>query len=240
MHHTTGRRLVGVSVLLLAAACGPDGSGPTGPKARPVPEPAPLVIYDDGWTGWLSESDAGVPDGAIVPCPVRIDGIGPVLYQNRWWNSTNGPLVTTNRTLTASRYSHVLGLPITFASTDGARAVTQWFLVTCKSFLGIPTFDLASFAPGGWLVTYDPNSGGGGGGGGGDGGCETQLIYDPDQPCPGGGGGGGGEPTVTPGGGGGGGGGGTTCHQEWVIIEVSYDGGATWSTWWEGYANVCE
>ena len=44
-------------------------------------------------------------------------------------------------------------------------------------------------------------------------------------------------------GGGGGaddGGGGWSCSTEYVVIEISYDGGATWQTWWQGYATVCE
>jgi hypothetical protein len=31
-----------------------------------------------------------------------------------------------------------------------------------------------------------------------------------------------------------------TCHTEWIVVEVSSDGGATWSTSWEGWATVCE
>jgi len=67
----------------------------------------------------------------------------------------------------------------------------------------------------------------------GEGTCNySQIIYDPDQqePCPGGGGGGGGggdDPS------------GSSCTSEFIVIEVSYDNGATWSTWWQGYANVC-
>ena len=63
-------------------------------------------------------------------------------------------------------------------------------------------------------------------------GCEWQIIYDPETCTP---------PTGGPGagGGGGGGGGGHTCQQEYVIIEISYDGGNTWSVWWEGWAQMC-
>lgn len=50
--------------------------------------------------------------------------------------------------------------------------------------------------------------------------------------------------TQTSSGGGGGGTwsgpGGSTCHKEYAIVEVSYDGGATWHTLWEGFATVCE
>jgi hypothetical protein len=31
-----------------------------------------------------------------------------------------------------------------------------------------------------------------------------------------------------------------TCHTEWIVIEVSLDGGSSWSTSWEGWATVCE
>ncbi len=73
------------------------------------------------------------------------------------------------------------------------------------------------------------------------GGCEdpTELIYDPydsdSGDCGSGGGGGGGG-----GSGGGGGGGGLSCHTEFIVIEISYDGGLTWWTWWQGDATVCE
>ncbi|HSU17789.1 hypothetical protein [Longimicrobium sp.] len=35
-------------------------------------------------------------------------------------------------------------------------------------------------------------------------------------------------------------GGGVVCHTEYIYIEISYDGGITWQTWWEGEAKVCE
>lgn len=41
-------------------------------------------------------------------------------------------------------------------------------------------------------------------------------------------------------GGGGGGGGGSNCHLEYVRIEVSHDGGETWTTYVEGTATVCD
>jgi hypothetical protein len=31
-----------------------------------------------------------------------------------------------------------------------------------------------------------------------------------------------------------------SCRTEWVVVEVSSDGGASWSTYWEGWATVCE
>lgn len=75
----------------------------------------------------------------------------------------------------------------------------------------------------------------------GDGpGCDTQFFYDPDQPCPGddtGGTGGGGdpgsEPTATPGDPE------LSCTSDTIVLEISYDGGVTWSVWWEGEAQIC-
>jgi hypothetical protein len=44
----------------------------------------------------------------------------------------------------------------------------------------------------------------------------------------------------TGGGGDAGGSGSVTCHWEHMTIEISYDGGKTWSVWWEGWGQVCE
>jgi hypothetical protein len=35
-------------------------------------------------------------------------------------------------------------------------------------------------------------------------------------------------------------GGGSNCDTEWIRIEINYDDGTGWHTWWEGYATVCE
>lgn len=34
-------------------------------------------------------------------------------------------------------------------------------------------------------------------------------------------------------------GGGIVCHTEYIYIDISFDGGITWETWWEGNATVC-
>lgn len=77
----------------------------------------------------------------------------------------------------------------------------------------------------------------------GDGGGSTELVeyvsdspYDSEyDPFDAGGGcgssGGGGDRSST---------GGGNCRQEWVVVEISYDNGATWHTYWEGYATICE
>ena len=84
-----------------------------------------------------------------------------------------------------------------------------------------------------------PDCGGGGGGGGGD--------PPPDQIVMGGSGGGVlrlGTTAVANdcggGCGGGSGGGSGGCSTQWGEIDISYDGGATWSVFWEGYYTVCE
>jgi hypothetical protein len=42
------------------------------------------------------------------------------------------------------------------------------------------------------------------------------------------------------GGGGSSGGGGVTCRWEWMEIEISYDGGQTWQSFWSGWGQMCE
>lgn len=72
-----------------------------------------------------------------------------------------------------------------------------------------------------------------------DSGCgyEYQLVYDPYSPTQGGDGcdgtGPGGDPGESSGSD-------STCRTEYVFIEVSFDDGATWQIWWEGYATVCD
>lgn len=58
-------------------------------------------------------------------------------------------------------------------------------------------------------------------------GCERQIVYDPEE-CE--------EPPEE---GTGGGGGGGNCHNEWIIIEESTDGGRTWRELYSGNATVC-
>jgi hypothetical protein len=61
------------------------------------------------------------------------------------------------------------------------------------------------------------------------------VVYDPydtydpygSSTCGGGGGGSGGE------------GGGGGCVMQYFVVEISYDGGSTWHTLWEGWGTVC-
>lgn len=90
------------------------------------------------------------------------------------------------------------------------------------------------------IISYRGNIQENTGSGCGGGGTETDPIYmtsyDPYAPdqeavtvqdCGGGGGGGSG------------GGGGLTCWWEWMEIEISYNGGKTWETYWSGWGRVC-
>lgn len=56
--------------------------------------------------------------------------------------------------------------------------------------------------------------------------------YDPYAPAPD-------EGSVEIACGGGGGGDGYTCYWEWMEIEISYDGGATWQLFWADWGQVC-
>jgi hypothetical protein len=56
--------------------------------------------------------------------------------------------------------------------------------------------------------------------------ADVDIGASPDAVCSEGGGGGGG-PTLS-------------CRSEWDSIEISYDGGASWELFWEGWVEVCE
>jgi hypothetical protein len=85
--------------------------------------------------------------------------------------------------------------------------------------------------------TVWPTSSGGGCGGGGT--IKDPIYmesYDPYSPDPE-------DGALTPACGGGGGGftgGGYNCTWDYITMEISYDGGATWQDYWSGWAQVCE
>jgi hypothetical protein len=87
--------------------------------------------------------------------------------------------------------------------------------------------------------TGEDDSGGCWGGGGGGYRFEDPIImssYDPYAAAAAGDE----EVAIECGGGGGdGGGGSSSCTSEWMEIEVSYDGGISWSTWWSGWGLIC-
>lgn len=60
-------------------------------------------------------------------------------------------------------------------------------------------------------------------------GTVTRISYDPESP----------DCDPYDGTSGGATSGGDNCHDEYVVIEISYDDGATWHKWWEGWATVC-
>ena len=61
-------------------------------------------------------------------------------------------------------------------------------------------------------------------------GCAYQVFYDPDT-CS--------DPGNVGNGTGGVGGPPQQCPLEWVVVEISYNGGATWSVLWAGWATTC-
>jgi hypothetical protein len=65
-------------------------------------------------------------------------------------------------------------------------------------------------------------------------GTVTRISYDPESPdC---------DPYGDPSegtSGDGGASGGDNCHDEYIVVEISYDDGVTWHKWWEGWASVC-
>lgn len=143
-----------------------------------------------------------------------------------------------NRLPYKGMYWAVYSTPTTVTADDPSTGdVYQWsgqFSALCTTAVKVPNGQIGYVYAREVITTPTLVSRGSSGGGGGGSSCDTQIIYDPSQPCTGGGGGGGGS-----GSGGTGGSGGSSCTSEYVIIEVSNDGGATWTTWWEGYANVC-
>ena len=64
-------------------------------------------------------------------------------------------------------------------------------------------------------------------------GSEAYDPYDPEPSAPADCGGGAGEE-------GSGANEGLTCWQEYMVIEISYDGGVTWQEFWSGWGTVCE
>lgn len=61
-------------------------------------------------------------------------------------------------------------------------------------------------------------------------GCEYQIFFDPSTCTPGTGGGNSGGGPVNPT---------TPCPVQYVVIEISSNGGNTWTVWWEGWVSVC-
>jgi len=187
----------------------------------------------DGWEGWMLPLESYSGDGSeMIPCPQFALGLGPVPYAGRTWTTDNGPYAAYIQRIDRTFYRRPDLLVVDYVAQDGARAVSDAFSVTCRRISGalpFAYFDVLSFQPLGWRIRYEPGSGGGGCG-------YTMIIYDPEG-CDGTGGGG---STGGGGGGDGGGGSGGNCHTEYIYIEISNDGGNTWTVYWEGYATVCE
>jgi hypothetical protein len=224
--------------------------------AQPMIDDFPSSYSTDSSANSASSSTAPtydvspLDDGSAIVCR---DHFKPV---DLWWSSPNGSLVSFHLNpplLLVSKgpggYTDKKGQKFanavyeTLAASTGTDASGQkWgFRGRFSAYCRNGNLEIGPIVFGGQLLValspidrpYPIGSGGGDAGS-----CNSQIIYDPstppDQTCPGGGGGGG------TGGGGGSGPGGSTCTSEYIYIEISYDGGATWSVWWEGYASVCQ
>ena len=209
--------------LALVLALGVEACEPSPVSPPPMRAPAPTrLIACDPYTGcpepppedpqnpeptYDLQSYSGSVSSLIV-CPTNVAGLGPLPYAGKVWTTMNGPFKAVGRTLTKTRYKTVSGWPTVFGDLrfpwdgGGSRAIAQEWLVSCVTAGpgNVATFDVSSFVPIGWLVTYDTDQSPGDGGGGGGGSCDYQIIYDPSTCDPEGGGGGGGggpEPVVT-------------------------------------------
>jgi hypothetical protein len=174
------------------------------------------------------------PGGYYINCPTAFNNVfhnyGYVEYQGHEWDSVwfaSSP----SPPLPSLRWYKPPSTTTTLISRD-RRA--QWsrpeVQVLCWIYnaLDIIAYHYDPYAFRG-TVTECGSAGGGGGGFITDPALETG--YDPYDGYP---------PTdQCPSSSGGGSGGSASCHDEYVYVEISYDGGATWQVLWEGWAEVC-
>lgn len=174
------------------------------------------------------------PGGYYITCPTGLNNVfynyGYVQYQGHewdsvWFASSSAPPLPSLRWYKPPSSATVL------TSRDGK---AQWSYpevqVLCWIYnaLDIIAYHYDPYAFRGRVTECAEGSGGGG-----------TFIADPPT-----------EPGYDPyegyplrggcaGGSGGNGGGGATCQDEYIYVEISYDGGATWLVIWEGWAEVC-
>ena len=174
------------------------------------------------------------PGGYYINCPTRFNNIfanyGYVRYQGHEWDSLWNAS-SPNPPLPSLRWYKPPSTTTVLTSRDG---MAKWsypeIQVLCWIFnsMSIIAYHYDPYAfrgtvtecgegsPGGGMFITDPL---------------TEPGYDPYEGYP--------LRGECPGGSGGGDGGGATCHDEYIYVEVSYDGGVTWEVLWEGWAQVC-
>ena len=173
------------------------------------------------------------PGGYYINCPTGLNNVfhnyGYVEYQGHQWDSQWFASSQTP-TLSSLRWYKPPSSTTVLTSRDGK---AEWsnpeVQVLCWIYNAL---DIIAYH-------YDPYAFRGtvkecGEGGGGSGTFVTdpplETGYDPYDGYP---------PTGECSSNGGSGSGSASCHDEYVSIEISYDGGVTWQVWWEGWAIVC-
>jgi hypothetical protein len=195
----------------------------------PPPEHAPLSnfqIVDDG-SGVEYEMDTGE-----MACPAILNS------HVQYWVNINavGPRLFTFFA-PHTRIGYLGGGVYRYRMTLGRSADNEWLAEgswtgKCFGYGQWGIGKVVSFEGTVWQVGDD-----GWGDGCGDGGSDGYSLdtYDPysaTPDCGGDGDGGGSE--------GGGDGGGDSCSWEFIVIEISNDGGRTWQQYWSGWAEVCQ
>jgi hypothetical protein len=209
------------------------------------------VYYGSAGAGESTPFDASIDpsDDQILRCPEYVNsnlyatahiggGVGPtrfILYPLHFFKSRVAKLKETPF-VPRGKFTMKEGM-----SVDGKWLIHGDFRANCVGFKIGVIVEEAGFLTrlelktGEYRISKNPKFGYSSG-------CDPYtLIYvvDPyqyeQQQCSGGTGSGG-----TGSGGESGGGGGSNCRTEYVVIEISYDGGNTWQTWYEGSVTVCD
>jgi hypothetical protein len=203
-------------------------------------------------------------DAYAVPCPPVANRMD-VIWDGHAW--TAGQLRNAWSRGSRSGYRAMTTTSITLTGLNGARATATEIVVTCRAYRTILGFTIVMYED--WeVIGFQRVSSGGDDNDGGT--CDgsdneeeewemlrasthgvqgsahairasrgefpltshSRLLLA--NACDGGG-------DDSPGGGDDDGGGGDLeCWEEYIIIEVSVDGGDTWHTWWEGWGTVCD
>ncbi len=216
-------RCFALAVTLATAAC--SDKQPTGPSPMPPQQPqhnAMLGFYN----GVEYELDTGE-----VACPA-------ILNSNvKYWVNINavGPRLFTFFAPHV-RQTYLGGGVYRFRMTLGRSDDNQWLAEgpwtgKCYGYSQWGIGRVLSFEGTVWRTNLAVGSGSG---------CGKESYYETSydpylpEPCEGEGDGSGG------GGGDDGGNSGYSCTWEYITIEASYDGGATWEDFWSGWAKVCD
>lgn len=214
----------------LAGACSDTPSGPSAAVAVQQPPLQGQLVFDG--TGAEYELDTGEPAcpailNSHVKYWVNINAVGPRLFTFFAPHTRIGYLGEG-----VYRYRMTLG-----RSDDNEWLAEGSWTGKCVGFAQWGIGRVVSFEGTVWRVGDDDVGGGCGGGGGGYYFDDPIIMesYDPYAPAPDSE-----DVTIECGGGGGSGGsGGRTCLSEWMVIEVSYDGGRNWEPWWSGWGLIC-